>query len=151
MNKPIIETIVGLFVLAGLGALLFQAMSISKLNGRAVSDPYIVRAYFDNIGGLKEHAPVTMAGVGVGRVESISLDPGSYRAVVELAIGGEYRLPLDTSASINTQGLLGEQYIGLEPGGDPTFLKDGDRIKLTQSAIVLENMIGQMLFGGKGE
>ena len=152
MHKPIVEIIVGLFVLAGLSALLFQSFRVGNLNGQAVVDPYTVRAYFDNIGGLKVRAPVTMAGVDIGRISSISLDPSSYRAVVELSVSGEYRnLPIDTSAAINTQGLLGEQYISLEPGGDPSFLKDGDRIRLTQSAIVLENMIGQFLFGNKGE
>ncbi len=150
MHKPIVEITVDLFVLAGLAALLFQSLRVGSFNGDVVDDPYILHAYFDNIGGLKERAPVTMAGVDIGRIRSIRLDTGSYRASVEMAISGDYsNLPLDTSAAINTQGLLGEQYIALEPGGDPAHLKDGDRIKLTQSAIVLENMIGQFLFGGK--
>lgn len=150
MHKPIVEVTVGLFVLAGLAALLFQSVRIGSFNGDTVDDPYRLYASFDNIGGLKVRAPVAMAGVDIGQVRSISLDPSTYRAVVEMAISGEHsNLPLDTSATINTQGLLGEQYIALEPGGDPTHLKDGDRIKLTQSAIVLENMIGQFLFGGK--
>jgi phospholipid/cholesterol/gamma-HCH transport system substrate-binding protein len=152
MHKPIVEIAVGLFVVAGLAALLFQSIRVGSFNGDSVDDPYTVHAYFDNIGGLKVRAPVTMAGVNIGRIRSIKLDSDTYRAAVELSISGDYsNLPLDTSAAINTQGLLGEQYIALEPGGDPAFLKDGDRIRLTQSAIVLENMIGQFLFGGKGE
>jgi len=152
MHKPIVEIAVGLFVVAGLAALLFQSIRVGSFNGDSVDDPYTVHAYFDNIGGLKVRAPVTMAGVNIGRIRSIELDSDTYRAAVELSISGDYsNLPLDTSAAINTQGLLGEQYIALEPGGDPAFLKDGDRIRLTQSAIVLENMIGQFLFGGKGE
>ena len=152
MHKPIVEIIVGLFVLAGLSALLFQSFRVGNLNGQSIDDPYTIHAYFDNIGGLKVRAPVTMAGVDIGRIQSINLDPATYRAVVELSVSGDYRnLPIDTSAAINTQGLLGEQYIALEPGGDPAFLKEGDRIKLTQSAIVLENMIGQFLFGNKGD
>jgi phospholipid/cholesterol/gamma-HCH transport system substrate-binding protein len=152
MHKPIFEIAVGLFVVAGLAALLFQSIRVGSFNGDSVDDPYTVHAYFDNIGGLKVRAPVTMAGVNIGRIRSIKLDSDTYRAAVELSISGDYsNLPLDTSAAINTQGLLGEQYIALEPGGDPAFLKDGDRIRLTQSAIVLENMIGQFLFGGKGE
>lgn len=152
MHKPIVEIAVGLFVVAGLAALLFQSIRVGSFNGDSVDDPYTVHAYFDNIGGLKVRAPVTMAGVNIGRIRSIKLDSDTYRAAIELSISGDYsNLPLDTSAAINTQGLLGEQYIALEPGGDPAFLKDGDRIRLTQSAIVLENMIGQFLFGGKGE
>ena len=152
MHKPIVEIAVGLFVVAGLAALLFQSIRVGSFNGDSVDDPYTVHAYFDNIGGLRVRAPVTMAGVNIGRIRSIKLDSDTYRAAVELSISGDYsNLPLDTSAAINTQGLLGEQYIALEPGGDPAFLKDGDRIRLTQSAIVLENMIGQFLFGGKGE
>jgi phospholipid/cholesterol/gamma-HCH transport system substrate-binding protein len=152
MHKPIVEIAVGLFVVAGLAALLFQSIRVGSFNGDSVDNPYTVHAYFDNIGGLKVRAPVTMAGVNIGRIRSIKLDSDTYRAAVELSISGDYsNLPLDTSAAINTQGLLGEQYIALEPGGDPAFLKDGDRIRLTQSAIVLENMIGQFLFGGKGE
>lgn len=152
MQKTFIEIIVGLFVLIGLAALLFQSFRVGDLNGQAVEDPYVVHARFQNIGGLKVGAPVTMAGVDIGRVKSIELDASSYRAVVSLAIMGRYdNLPVDTSAAINTQGLLGEQYVSLEPGGDPAFLKDGDRIRLTQSAVVLENMIGQLLFGKQGD
>lgn len=152
MQKQIVEIIVGLFVLVGLGALLFQSLRVGNLNGDSVSDPYTLHATFDNIGGLKVNAPITMAGVEIGKVKSIQLDPDSYRAVVDLAISGEYsKLPTDTSAAIHTQGLLGEQYIALEPGGDVAFLKDGDNIRLTQSAMVLENLIGQFLYGQAGE
>jgi phospholipid/cholesterol/gamma-HCH transport system substrate-binding protein len=147
MQKQFIEIAVGIFVVAGFGALLFLAFKVGNLNANPVSDPYTIRAYFDNIGGLRERATVTMAGVDIGRVRSIRLDGDTYRAVVEMEISGDYRqLPTDTSASIATQGMLGEQYVSLEPGGEPVYLKEGDRIRLTQSAVVLENLIGQLLF-----
>ncbi len=147
MQKQFIEIAVGLFVVAGFGALLFLALKVGNLSANPVSDPYTIRAYFDNIGGLRERATVTMAGVDIGRVRSIRLDGDTYRAVVEMEISGDYQqLPIDTSASIATQGMLGEQYVSLEPGGEPVYLKEGDRIRLTQSAVVLENLIGQLLF-----
>lgn len=155
MQKQFVEIMVGIFVVSGFAALLFLALKVGNLSASPVSDPYAISAYFDNIGGLKERAAVTMAGVHIGRVRSISLDDRSYRAIVEMEISGDYRqLPTDTSASIATQGMLGEQYVSLEPGGEPVFLKEGDRIRLTQSAVVLENLIGQLLFsraadGGK--
>ncbi len=147
MHRQVTEIVVGLFVLAGIAALLFLGFRVGSLNGGPVVGGYHVIAHFDNIGGLKSRAPVTMAGVRIGRVDAIRLDENSYRAEVTLAIDGDYdRLPFDTSASIATQGLLGEQYIALEPGGEQRHLGEGDRIRLTQSAIVLENMIGQFLF-----
>ncbi len=147
MQRQFVEIIVGLFVIAALLALLFLSFKVSNINSVTVSNPYQVSARFDNIGNLKVRAPVTMAGVRIGRVNEIRLDSASYQAQVVMDISGEYKkLPVDTSASINTQGLLGEQFVSLEPGGQQKFLKDGDRIRLTQSAVVLENLIGQLLF-----
>ena len=147
MQRQFIEIIVGLFVIAGVIALLFLSLKVSNLNASTVSSPYQVNASFDDIGGLKVKAPVTMAGVKIGRVKEINLDTESFRARVVMDISGEYKkIPVDSSASINTQGLLGEQYLSLEPGGQPAYLKNGDRIRLTQSAVILENLIGQLLF-----
>lgn len=147
MQRQLVEVIVGLFVIAGVIALLFLSLKVSNLNSVGVTDPYQVSAQFDNIGSLKVRAPVTMAGVTVGRVNEILLDSDSYQARVVMDISGEYKkLPVDTSASINTQGLLGEQFVSLEPGGQQKYLVNGDRIRLTQSAVVLENLIGQLLF-----
>jgi phospholipid/cholesterol/gamma-HCH transport system substrate-binding protein len=147
MQRQFIEIIVGLFVIAGVVALLFLSLKVSNLNSVAVTDPYQVNARFDNIGSLKVRAPVTMAGVKIGRVNEIRLDSASYQAEVVMDISGEYKnLPVDSSASINTQGLLGEQFISLEPGGQQEYLANGDHIRLTQSAVVLENLIGELLF-----
>ena len=147
MQRQFIEIIVGLFVIAGVVALLFLSLKVSNLNSVAVTDPYQVNARFDNIGSLKVRAPVTMAGVKIGRVNEIRLDSASYQAEVVMDISGEYKnLPVDSSASINTQGLLGEQFVSLEPGGQQEYLANGDHIRLTQSAVVLENLIGDLLF-----
>ena len=147
MQRQWVEVIVGLFVVAGVIALLFLSLKVSNLNSVTVSDPYQVSARLDNIGSLKVRAPVTMAGVKIGRVKSIRLDSVSYQAEVVMDISGEYKqLPVDSSASINTEGLLGEQFVSLEPGGQQEYLVNGDRIRLTQSAVVLENLIGEMLF-----
>ena len=147
MQRQLIEVIVGLFVIAGVVALLFLSLKVSNLNSAIVTDPYQVSARFDNIGSLKVRAPVSMAGVKIGRVKEIRLDSDSYQAQVVMEISGEYtKLPVDSSASINTQGLLGEQFVSLEPGGQQKFLINGDRLRLTQSAVVLENLIGQLLF-----
>jgi phospholipid/cholesterol/gamma-HCH transport system substrate-binding protein len=116
-----------------------------------LNDTYAVSARFDNIGGLKPRAAVRSAGVVVGRVSSVTLDASSYEAVVVIDIDQRYRFPKDTSAKILTAGLLGEQYIGLEPGGDTAYLEPGNRITLTQSAVVLENIIGQMLYSRAAE
>jgi len=152
MKKQLIEITVGLFVIAGLVALLFLSFRVSNLNSDSVSNPYQVKAQFDNIGGLKVRAPVTMAGVRIGRVSKISLNSASYQAQVTMDISSAYnKLPIDSSASINTQGLLGEQYISLDPGGEKKYLKDGDSIRLTQSAVILENLIGQLLFKGNSK
>ena len=147
MQRQFIEIIVGLFVIAGVIALLFLSLKVSNLSTSTVSNPYQVSADFDDIGSLKVRAPVTMAGVKIGRVKEINLDTDSFRSQVMMDISGDYKkIPIDSSASINTQGLLGEQYVSLEPGGQPNYLNSGDRIRLTQSAVVLENLIGQLLF-----
>lgn len=137
---------VGLFVVAGIGALLFLALKVGSMNTVNTGNSYRIVAHFDNIGGLKVRAPVKSAGVVVGRVSSINFDDKSYVAEVTISMDNRYTFPRDTSASILTSGLLGEQYIGLEAGGDAVKLNDGDRLKLTQSAVVLENLIGQFLY-----
>ena len=147
MSKAWLDLWVGLFVVAGIGALLFLALKVGNMSSVSTADSYLISAHFDNIGGLKVRAPVKSAGVVVGRVSSLSLDDKTYEAEVALSIDKRYAFPKDTSAAILTSGLLGEQYIGLEAGGDSVKLKSGDRIKLTQSAVVLENLIGQFLFG----
>ena len=155
MHKSVLELWVGVFVMAGLGALAMLAFKVGNLGGADVKDGFKVTAHFLNIGGLTEKAPVSMAGVRIGRVSDIRIDRDDYQAVVEMTIDRKYdNLPKDTSAAILTQGLLGAQYVGLEAGGDEQYLKNGDRIDITQSAVVLEQLIGQMLFskaGGEGE
>ena len=139
---------VGLFVVAGLVALGILAFKVGNLSGSDIRDTYAVTAHFDNIGGLSTKAPVTLAGVRIGRVSGIRIDANDYRAVVELSIDKNFsNLPTDTSASILTQGLLGAQYVGVEPGADEEYLQDGDQIEITQSAVVLEQMLGQFIFG----
>lgn len=145
MGKKI-ETLVGVFVLLGMLGLVFLAMQAANLGNVGGGDTYSVQARFDNIGGLKPRAAVRTAGVVVGRVKQISLDPKTFQGVVTLDIQKGYQFPKDTSAKILTAGLLGDQYIGLEPGGDTANLVAGDTIKQTQSAVVLENLIGQFLF-----
>lgn len=151
-----IEIWVGVFVSIGLIALFFVAMQISNLGDfRSSGRGYLVKAHFGNIGGLRVRAPVSMAGVTVGRVERITFDADRYEALVDIRIDPGYKtLPEDTSASILTAGLLGEQYIGLSPGGSEEYLKEGDEIELTQSAMVLEQLISRFLFNkaeeGKG-
>ncbi len=147
-----LEIGVGLFVAAGLGALFVLAMKVSNLSAFNQADGYEIVARFDNIGGLKVRAPVTAGGVRVGRVAAIDYDSERYEAVVRLAIEPRFdRLPRDTSASIFTAGLLGEQYVGLEPGGDERYLGSGDEIRITQSALVLEQVVGQFLFSKAAE
>lgn len=142
---------VGLFVCAGIGALLVLALKVGNMSGLSVADTYRVFAEFDNIGGLKPRAPVKSAGVVVGRVADVSFDNQSFRALVTLNIDKRYQFPKDSSASILTAGLLGEQYIGMDGGGDDHLLKDGDRLIITQSAVVLEKIIGQFLYGKAAE
>jgi phospholipid/cholesterol/gamma-HCH transport system substrate-binding protein len=148
MAKRGIETLVGLFVLLGLAGLVFLALKAANLgtfsNG---SNNYTVTARFENIGGLKVRAPVRSAGVTVGRVTQISLDGKTFQGVVTLSIDSQYQFPKDSAAKILTSGLLGDQYIGLEPGGDDKNLAAGENMAQTQSAVVLENLIGQFLTG----
>ncbi|MBI4756501.1 MAG: outer membrane lipid asymmetry maintenance protein MlaD [Betaproteobacteria bacterium] len=151
MKRPIIDLWVGFFVALGIGALVFLALKVGNLASANMSETYVVSARFDNIGGLKVRAPVKSAGVVVGRVTAIGFDQDSYEAVVSMTIDGRYRFPRDTIASILTSGLLGEQYVGFDVGGEPEFLKGGDVIKITQSAVVLEKLIGQFLFNKAAE
>jgi phospholipid/cholesterol/gamma-HCH transport system substrate-binding protein len=147
-----IEILVGAFMAAGFVALFFLAMRVSNLSAGTGTDGYLVKARFDNVGSLKERSPVTLAGVRIGRVEAIAFEKATYEALVTLRIGREYdNLPTDTFANIFTSGLLGEQYVGLDPGGATEFLRDGDTIGHTQSALVLEQMIGQFLFNKAAE
>ncbi|MBU3725129.1 MAG: outer membrane lipid asymmetry maintenance protein MlaD [Burkholderiaceae bacterium] len=138
---------VGAFVLLGLLALLFMALQVSNLSTLSNGSTYELKAYFDNIGGLKARAAVRSAGVVVGRVRQIQFDDQQYQALVILDMDSRYQFPKDTSAKILTSGLLGDNYVGLEPGGDPEMLKSTDRIRMTQSAVVLENLISQFLYG----
>lgn len=142
---------VGVFVVLGLAALFMLAMKVSNITTLNKDDGYEVKVLFENVGGLKVRSPVTVAGVRIGRVTDISFDDKQYEAVVTLKIRNQYRLPTDSSASIFTAGLLGEQYIGLEPGGADAYLKDGDRITLSQSAVILEQIIGRVLFDKAAE
>jgi phospholipid/cholesterol/gamma-HCH transport system substrate-binding protein len=151
MGKKGIETLVGLFVLLGIFGVVFLALKAANLGSFTGTDVYTVSARFDNIGGLKARAPVRSAGVTVGRVASIGLDPKSFQGVVTLDIERGYQFPKDSSAKILTSGLLGDQYIGLEPGAEEKTLVGGDAIKLTQSAVVLENLISQFLFNKASE
>ena len=145
MRQKHLELMVGIFVALGLAAFLLLALKVSDIASIGEDKGYRVPARFDNIGGLKIRAPVTLAGVRIGRVTGIDLDPQRFEALVTLSIEPQYdRLPADSSASILTSGLLGEQYVGLEPGGMDDHLKNGSALKLTQSALVLEKLIGRM-------
>jgi phospholipid/cholesterol/gamma-HCH transport system substrate-binding protein len=146
MAQKNLELAVGLFVALGLAAFFLLAIKVSDIASIGEDKGYRVTARFENIGGLKVRAPVTLGGVRIGRVVEVDLDPQSFDAVVTLSIDPRYdRLPEDSSASILTSGLLGEQYVGLEPGGMGGYLKSGSVVKLTQSALVLEKLIGRML------
>ncbi|WP_213299106.1 outer membrane lipid asymmetry maintenance protein MlaD [Paraburkholderia sacchari] len=146
MKKTALDFWVGLFVVLGFIALLFLALKAGNMSSLSFQPTYPVKLKFDNIGGLKPRAPVKSAGVTVGRVASIGFDTNTYQALVTINIDQQYQFPKDSSAKILTSGLLGEQYIGLEPGGDTEMLKAGDTLSMTQSAIVLENLIGQFLY-----
>lgn len=146
MGKKGIETLVGLFVLMGMLGLVFLALKAANLASFGGGDTYTLTAKFDNIGGLKPRAPVRSAGVNVGRVASIALDAKTYQGVVRLEIDKGVEFPKDSQARILTAGLLGDQYIGLEPGADEKTLVAGDTITQTQSAVVLESLISQFLF-----
>ncbi len=147
MNRRATDVLVGLFVVLGFVALLFLALQAGNLASFSIAKTYSVSARFDNIGGLKVRAPIKSAGVTVGRIAQISFDDQSFRANVVLELEEQYKFPKDSSVKILTSGLLGEQYVGLEPGGDLKNLSDGDKLTLTQSAVVLENLIGQFLYG----
>lgn len=142
---------VGLFVALGLASLLFLALKAANASSFSADRTYSLKARFDNIGGLKVRAPVKSAGVVVGRVTGIALDRESFEAVVTFSVNADYPFPKDTLAKILTSGLLGEQYIGLSAGGDTATLKEGDTVKITQSAVVLENLIGQFLYNRAAE
>ena len=147
MKRKALDLWVGVFVAIGLGALLFLALKVGDLASfSATAQTYLIKANFDNIGGLKKRAPVKSAGVVVGRVEEILFDTETYEATVAFSIDKRYEFPKDTSAKILTSGLLGEQFVGLSAGGDTVKLKSGDKLKITQSAVVLENLISQFLF-----
>jgi phospholipid/cholesterol/gamma-HCH transport system substrate-binding protein len=146
LNRTALDLWVGVFVALGIAAILFLALKVGNLIDFASAPGYRLEARFDNIGGLKARAPVKAAGVVVGRVENIKLDPATYQAVVTLRIEPGYQFTKDTIASILTSGLLGDVYIGLDPGGDPQMLADGGKVSKTQSGIVLEKLIGQFLF-----
>jgi phospholipid/cholesterol/gamma-HCH transport system substrate-binding protein len=152
MDRTVLDAWVGIFVAVGIAALFVLALKVG--NASATFDggeTYRVSAEFENVGGLKARAPVKSSGVVVGRVSDIQFDGKKFVARVTLSIDSRYEFPRDTSASILTAGLLGEQYLGLEAGGDSVVLKDGGTLKLTQSAVVLEKLIGQFLFDRAAE
>lgn len=151
MDRKIIDLWVGIFMLLGIAALLWLSLRVGNLGEDRPSSIYAVEAKFTNIGGLKAKAPVKSAGVLVGRVSDIKFDNDKFQAVVTLTLDGRYSFPKDSSASILTSGLLGEVYIGLEPGADEKKLAGGDKVTLTQSAVVLERLIGQFMFGKAAE
>jgi phospholipid/cholesterol/gamma-HCH transport system substrate-binding protein len=147
MERSTIDLWVGVFVLAGFVALLFLALKVGNLSVAGGDHFYTVTARFDNIGGLKTRAPVRASGVVVGRVTGISFDTRKFEARVAMTLDDQYKFPKDTTASILTSGILGENYVGLDAGGDSEMLKAGDNIQITQSAVVLERLIGQFLYG----
>ena len=146
MQRKSLDVWVGLFVLIGAAALVFLALNVGNMSSLSLDKGYQISMNFDNIGGLKPRAPVKSAGVVIGRVEKITFNDKSFQAVVTLNLESGVKFPRDSSAKILTSGLLGEQYIGLEAGGDIKNLVAGDKIKMTQSAVVLENLISQFLY-----
>jgi phospholipid/cholesterol/gamma-HCH transport system substrate-binding protein len=151
MDRTMLDAWVGIFVVIGVGALFVLALKVSNAGTTNLRETYTVFAEFDNIGGLKERAPVKSAGVVVGRVDDIAFDSKKFVARVTLKVGSSFPFPRDTSVSILTSGLLGEQYIGLEAGGDSVMVKEGETLRLTQSAVVLEKLIGQFLYSKAAE
>lgn len=151
MNRTVLDLWVGIFVAIGIAALLFLALKVGNLSSAHMSETYTLQAKFDNIGGLKVRGPVKSAGVVVGRIAEVRFDPATYEAVVTMNIDGRYVFPRDTFAAIYTAGLLGEQYVGFDVGGDEAMLKPGDTISKTQSAVVLEKLISQFLFSKASE
>lgn len=146
MNRTTLDLWVGVFVALGIAALLFLSLKVGSISGADIQSPYSLSARFDNIGGLKVRAPVKSAGVLVGRVREIRYDSERFQAVVMFDVDGRYHFPTDTFANILTSGLLGEQYLGLDPGGEDKLLAAGDTISKTQSAVVLEKLISQFMF-----
>ncbi len=147
MERTTLDLWVGIFVAAGLGALMILALKVGNLGATfGAGDTYVLRANFENIGGLKVRAPVKSSGVVVGRVSDIQFDTESYTALVTMSLDARYRFPKDTFARILTSGLLGEQYVGLYPGGDEAMLGNGEKIMKAESAVVLESLIGQFLY-----
>ena len=146
MERTTLDLWVGMFVVAGVAALVVLALKVGNLSTYHVSDPYQLQAYFSNIGGLKPQASIKSAGVLVGRVTRITLDTERYEAKVVMSIDKRYQFPKDTFANILTSGLLGENYIGLMPGGDEKMLANGEELKKTQSAVVLEDLIGKFIY-----
>jgi phospholipid/cholesterol/gamma-HCH transport system substrate-binding protein len=146
MERTTIDLWVGVFVALGLAAIFGLALKVGNLTSSNIGETYTVTAAFENIGGLKPHAPVKSAGVVIGRVDGIVFDSKDYEAKVTIKLDKRYEFPKDTFANIYTAGLLGEQYIGLEAGGEETVLKNGDKISHTQDAVVLEKMISQFLY-----
>jgi len=151
MSRTTMDLWVGVFVAAGIAALLFLALKVGSISGSDIQSPYTLIARFDNIGGLKARAPVKVAGVLVGRVAEIRYDNERFQAEVVFTVDGRYKFPTDTFANILTSGLLGEQYVGLDPGGEDKLLAPGDVIKKTQSAVVLEKLISQFMFNKAAE
>ena len=151
MNRSTLDLWVGFFVAVGIVAVGFLSLKVGTIDTASAGSTYQLQAKFDNIGGLKARAPIKSAGVVVGRVTDIRFDPQNYVAVVSMAVDKRYQFPRDTFATINTSGLLGEQYIGFEVGGDPDMLKPGETIKKTQSAVVLEKLISQFMFNKAAE
>ncbi len=150
MRNKSVELIVGMFMLAGMAAILLLALKVSGLNEYFSGKTYDLVASFDGVGGLKPRAPVKIAGVKIGQVGSIDLNQTTFKADVTLQIYDKDKIPTDSSASILTAGLLGANYISITPGFDQTTLKSGETIEMTQSALVLENLIGQMIYKTKG-
>jgi phospholipid/cholesterol/gamma-HCH transport system substrate-binding protein len=151
MTRRALDIWVGFFLVLGLGAAMFLALKVASSATFAAANGYVIKAKFDNIGGLKVRAPVKSAGVVVGRVSDIRFDNESFEALVTMTVSREFQFPKDSSAKILTSGLLGEQYVSLAAGGDTANLKDGDTLKITQSALVLENLIGQFLYSKAAE
>lgn len=148
-NKGIIEFWVGIFLLLGIAGLVFLAFQVSGLTQKGMSHGYVIKADFDNVGGLKIRAPVEIGGVVVGRVTDIELNNETYKAEATLLIYNNYSIPSDSTASILTQGLLGSNYLGISPGYAQTYLKSGDTFQRTNSALILEQLIGQLMFNLK--
>ncbi len=151
MQRTTMDLWVGLFVITGIAALMVLSLKVGNLNVYSPSQSYVITGNFENIGGLKVRAPVKSAGVVVGRVTDIQFSTQTYDAVVTMNMDGRFPFPKDTFASILTSGLLGEQYIGLSAGGDEVMLKDGDKVMKTNSAMVLEELIGRFLFDKASE